>query len=443
MVSRRGISTPVLALLLIIVLLIGVAIGYFIPRPGAVETVTVTAPGAAPTATVTVTAPTGLPREIVIGSPLALTGAFASFGARQKAAIEMAQEEINEFVSKAGIPVKFTFLFEDTEQKADVSLAKVQSLAAKGIKVFVGFSSSSEIRGPSAYLDTNKLIAISGSSTAPRATIGKRFDEGSYIFRVLPTCEYEGRALAKAFIDLGFKKAAIITTKDAYSEAIERSFIENFRKLGGEIVAQVSYEYGVKTFAPEISVLESALTKYSNKEAALLANTWEDVSLLLQEAQARNSPLLNYVWLGTDCYAQSTIIISEAGEIAAKVKLLSVLFEAPHTEVYYNFVEKFKKRTGQMPDIYAMAQYDAAWIAALSILTAGTLDTTKIREVIPYICSHYYGVIGNPTLLPTGDAAIMDVAFYEVKIVDGKPTWIDVGIYNSALDKLSWTVPPI
>ncbi|MEM3930012.1 MAG: ABC transporter substrate-binding protein, partial [Candidatus Korarchaeum sp.] len=192
MSSRRGISTPVLALLLIIMLLIGVAIGYFIPRPGAAETVTTT-----------VTAPTtGLPPEVVIGSPLGLSGAFASFGARQKAAIEMAQEEINTFLSKAGIPVKFTFLFEDTEQKADVSLAKVQSLAAKGVKVFVGFSSSSEIRGPSAYLDTNKLIAISGSSTAPRGTIGKRWDEGSYIFRVLPTCEFEGRALAKAFIEL-------------------------------------------------------------------------------------------------------------------------------------------------------------------------------------------------------------------------------------------------
>ncbi|MEL9914714.1 MAG: ABC transporter substrate-binding protein, partial [Thermoplasmatales archaeon] len=389
------------------------------------------------------TAPTtGLPPEVVIGSPLGLSGAFASFGARQKAAIEMAQEEINTFLSKAGIPVKFTFLFEDTEQKADVSLAKVQSLAAKGVKVFVGFSSSSEIRGPSAYLDTNKLIAISGSSTAPRGTIGKRWDEGSYIFRVLPTCEFEGRALAKAFIELGFKKAAIITTKDAYSEAIEKSFIKNFQELGGEIVKTISYEYGVKTFAAEISVLEDALTKYSNNEAALLANMWEDVALFLQEVQARNSPLLNYVWFGTDCFAQSTIIIQEAGQTAAKVKLISVLFEAPHTEVYYNFVEKFKRRTGQMPDIYAMAQYDAAWIAALSILTAGSLDTDKIREIVPVICSHYYGVTGNPTLLPTGDAAIMDVAFYKVSVIDGKPTWVDVGIYNSALDKLSWTTTP-
>ncbi|RSN67227.1 amino acid ABC transporter substrate-binding protein, partial [Candidatus Korarchaeum cryptofilum] len=436
---RRGISTPVLALLLIVVLLIGVAIGYFIPRPGAAQTVTVTGP--ATTVTVTATA-AALPSEILIGSPLGLSGAFASFGARQKAAIEMAQEEINEFLKKAGIPTKFTFLFEDTEQKPDVSLAKVQSLAAKGVKVFVGFSSSGEIRGPSAYLDTNKLIAISGSSTAPRGTIGKRFDEGSYIFRVLPTCEYEGRALAKAFIDMGFKKAAIITTKDAYSEAIEKSFIENFQKLGGEVVAKVSYQYGVKTYAAEMSTLEDALTKYSNKEAALLANMWEDVALFLQEAKARNSPLLNYVWFGTDCFAQSTIIINEAGDIAAKVKLISVLFEAPHTQVYYNFVEKFKKRTGQMPDIYAMAQYDAAWIAALSILAAGSLDTDKIREVIPVVCSHYYGVIGNPALLPTGDAAIMDVAFYSVKIVDGKPTWVSVGIFNSALGTLTWTQAP-
>ena len=434
--NRRGITTPVLAVLLIVVLLVGIGIGYAIPKPAPA------APTPTPTPTPTPAPTVGLPSEILIGSPLGLSGSFASFGARQKAAIEMAQEEINAFLSKAGIPVKFTFLFEDTEQKPDVSLAKVQSLAAKGVKVFVGFSSSSEIRGPSAYIDSNKLIAISGSSTAPRSTIGKRFDEGSYIFRVLPTCEYEGRALAKAFIDMGFKKAAIITTKDAYSLAIESSFIENFQKLGGEVVAKVSYEYGIKTYAAEMSVLEDALTKYSNKEAALLANMWEDVALFLQEAQARNSPLLNYVWFGTDCFAQSTTIINEAGNIAAKVKLISVLFEAPHTQVYYNFVEKFKNRTGQMPDIYAMAQYDAAWIAALSILTAGSLDTSKIREVIPIVCSHYYGVIGNPALLPSGDAAIMDVGYYDVKIVNGKPTWVSVGTFNSALDTLSWTTTP-
>jgi len=432
MVPRRGVSTPVLASLLIVVLLIGVAIGYFIPRPGAV-----TVPAA------NVTAPTGLPKEIVIGSPLALTGSFASFGARQKAAIEMAQEEINDFVARAGIPVKFTFLFEDTEQKADVSLAKVQSLVAKGVKVLVGFSTSTEVRGASAYVDANKILTFCGSSVAPRSTIGKRFDEGSYIIRLQPTCEYEGLALAKAFINLGFKKVAIITTKDAYTEALEKAFTEEFERLGGEVVGRVSYAYGVKTFGPEISMLESALAKYSNKEAALFSNMWEDVVLLLQEAQARNSSLLNYVWFGNDDYAGSTIIISEAGNIASKVKLLSVQFEAPHTEVYYNFVEKFKNRTGQMPDIYAMTQYDAAWMAALTILTAGTLNTTKLREVAPIVYNHYFGVTGNHQLLPTGDAAAMDVAYWEVKIVDGKPTWVNVGIFNSALSELTWMAPPI
>ncbi|MCS7103620.1 MAG: ABC transporter substrate-binding protein, partial [Candidatus Korarchaeum sp.] len=339
-------------------------------------------------------------------------------------------------------PVKFTVLFEDDEMRPDVALTKVQTLAAKGVKVMVGFSSSGEIRGSSTYIDQNKIVAISGSSTAPRSSIGKRYDEGSYIIRVLPNCEYEGRALAKAFIDMGFKKAAIITTKNVYSEAIEKSFIENFKKLGGEIILQLSYEEGTKTFASEISMLESAMTKYSKDEVALLANMWEDVAILLQQVHQRNSPLLNYVWFGTDCFAQSTVIINEAGEQAARVKLISVLFEAPHTEVYYKFVEKFKARTGQMPDIYAMGQYDATWIAALSILTAGKYDPDAIRAVIPYVCAHYYGVIGNPTLLPSGDAAMMDVAFYAVKIVDGKPSWVDVGIYSSATDVLTWTVTP-
>ncbi|MEM3833297.1 MAG: ABC transporter substrate-binding protein [Thermoprotei archaeon] len=407
----------------IIVLIIGAALGYAVTM--------LTVPPA-------VTGPTGLKGEILIGAPLALTGAFGSFGTREKYAIEIAQSDINDFVTKAGIPVKFTFLIEDTETKPDVALSKVQALAAKGVKVLVGGLTSGELRGISAYVDANKIVTLSSASTADRGSIGKGFDEGSYIIRTLPSCEAEGVAMTKAILSMGYKKIAIITAKVTYSEAIERAFISEFEKAGGKVVYKISYEEGTKTFTTELSLLEAEMTKYSKDEIALFANMWEDVALFLQQAEGRKSPLLEYTWFGPDTYAYSTVVLNEAGTIASKVKLISVNFEAPVTEQYLKFVEVYKNKVGETPDIYAVGAYDNAWIAALSILAAGKYDGEAIRSVVPYVANHFYGALGNPALLPNGDREIMDQAFYAIKIVAGKPEWVRVALYESATGKLTW-----
>ncbi|MEM3642015.1 MAG: hypothetical protein QXH37_08860, partial [Candidatus Bathyarchaeia archaeon] len=77
---------PAIVALIIISLLVGLVIGYFIPRP--VEEIA-----------------GGLSGEIPIGICLTLTGDFASYGARAKVAVEIAFEEIDDFVSKARLPV--------------------------------------------------------------------------------------------------------------------------------------------------------------------------------------------------------------------------------------------------------------------------------------------------------------------------------------------------
>jgi branched-chain amino acid transport system substrate-binding protein len=409
---------------IVIALIIGVVLGYAASMLMAPPTVT---PG-----------PTGLSGEILIGCPLALTGAFGSFGTREKYAIEIAQNEINDFVTKAGVPVTFTFLIEDTETKPDVALSKVQALAAKGVKVLAGGFTSGELRGIGAYVEANKIVTLASASTADRKSIGKGFDEGSYIIRTLPSCEAEGVAMTKAILDMGYNKIAIITAKVTYSEAIEKAFISEFEKAGGEVVYEISYEEGTKTFTSELSLLEAEMTKYTKDEIALFANMWEDVALFLQQAEGRNSPLLEYTWFGPDTYAYSTVVLDEAGTIAAKVKLISVNFEAPATERYLKFVEVFKGRVGEIPDIYAVGAYDNAWIAVLSILSAGKYDGEAIRAVIPYVANHFYGALGNPALLPNGDRETMDQGFYAIKIVAGKPDWVRVALYESGTGKLTW-----
>jgi hypothetical protein len=92
-----------------------------------------------------------------------------------------------------------------------------------------------------------------------------------------------------------------------------------------------------------------------------------------------------------------------------------------------------------VPDIYAVAVYDAAWIAVLSIIAAGKYDGATIRGVVPYVADRYNGAAGNPVLLPNGDRANMDQEFYAVEMgTSGTATWIDVGHYDAASSTFKW-----
>jgi len=152
-----------------------------------------------------------------------------------------------------------------------------------------------------------------------------------------------------------------------------------------------------------------------------------------------NSPLLNYRWIGQDSITQSTVIASESGVPASKVKLTGLLYAAPSSDAYNKLSAEIKQSTGQVPDIYAVAMYDAAWLAVLAILAAGKYDGPSVKAVLPYVADRYYGASGNPILKPNGDRETMDQEFYAVEMGgNGTATWVDVGHYDSASNTFKW-----
>ncbi|MEM3619464.1 MAG: ABC transporter substrate-binding protein, partial [Candidatus Korarchaeum sp.] len=216
MSSRRGISTPVLALLLIIMLLIGVAIGYFIPRPGAAETVTVTAPGAAVTTTVTVG--TALPSEVPFGVIVSRSGTWASSGLQSEVIAKIAESDINDFVKALGLNVKFKFYFEDDETNPSLTLQRAQSLAAKGIKVIFGSLTSKQTKSLAEFANTQKVVVMSSASTAPRERVAP---PGGYLFRITAESSTpDSKALLNVLKTLGIKYVVTITIDDTYNLAV-------------------------------------------------------------------------------------------------------------------------------------------------------------------------------------------------------------------------------
>jgi ABC-type branched-subunit amino acid transport system substrate-binding protein len=107
---------------------------------------------------------------------------------------------------------------------------------------------------------------------------------------------------------------------------------------------------------------------------------------------------------------------------------------APLTTKHLTLNAAVKSTMGQEPDIYALATYDAAWVAALSILNAGKYDTDAIKAAVPTVAASYWGATGNTELNSKGDRVTMDMEFWAVV----QSQWQRVATYSSVDKQVSW-----
>jgi len=418
--STSLLKPSVLALLLVF-LVVGGVIGYALHPT----------PPPAPTPT------TLLPSVIPIGVVLTVTGDFSSYGVRAQATAKIAESEINSYTATLGLPVSFKFYYEDYETQPDVALTKVQALYAQGIQIIIGGMTSGAMKTIDQYVDTNHILVIDGTSTAARESVAP---PGDYEVRIVPAAEAEGAALTAAMLNKGYMNVAMVSSEDTYSLSIHDAFKSAYTAAGGNIVADVTYSYpGTSDFTVVLNTLEAAVAPLlaANKTVAIFANMWEDVAVMLNQANSRNSPLLSLTWFGPDTYSGDTVISKDAGPVATKVKLISVQLGSPVTTRSQMLNATLMAQMGQAPDVYALATYDAAWIAALAILQAGTYNATAVKAALPTVCSLFWGATGNTELNSAGDRVTMDMVFWAV--VMGQ--WVEVGSYSSVSKQVTWSTP--
>ena len=178
--------------------------------------------------------------EIVIGEYGSLTGTTATFGISTKNGIDMAIEEVNKAGGLLGKQVRV--IVEDDQGKPEEAQTVVTKLITKDQVVAVlGEVASSNSLAAAPVAQQNGIPMISPSSTNPEVT-----EIGDYIFRVCFIDPFQGLVMAKfAANTLKMKNVAILRDiKNDYSVGLADVFIENFKKMGGTIVADESYSEG-------------------------------------------------------------------------------------------------------------------------------------------------------------------------------------------------------
>ncbi|AIG98269.1 MULTISPECIES: ABC transporter substrate-binding protein [Archaeoglobus] len=387
---------------------------------------------------------------IKIGVMIDLSGPLTTYGNSIKNTLEIAKEDIDAYLQEKGLPYTVEFYVEDTKVDPKVSLEKVQSLHSKGINLIIGPMGSGEVKNIMGYVQSNKIIIISPSSTALPSLLGlTKPEDKKYVFRFVGTDDLQTDAIAAELKDLGIKAVLITYIGNAWGKGLYETIKPKLEAAGIEIKDYVEYpEPPPADFSPYIAKLEGDLDEllktYDASEVAVVAFSYEEAATMLAQTKD-DSPLLNVLWLGCDGTALSDKML-EVCDKASKVRMLSTLFESKG-EAYEQLAKKYKERGfGDSPYQYALNAYDAAWVLVLSYIEVvkekGSYDPDAMNAKIPEVTEKYskgeYGVkpvSGYIKLNEWNDRASGDYAIYEVT-QDCK--WQTAGIWKFTENKIEW-----
>jgi branched-chain amino acid transport system substrate-binding protein len=322
--------------------------------------------------------------EIIVGEFGSLTGTTATFGISTKNGIDMAIDEVN----KAGglLGKKVRVIVEDDQGKPEEAQTVVTKLITKDQVIAVlGEVASSRTMAAAPVAQQNGIPLISPSSTNPKVT-----EIGDYIFRVCFIDPFQGLVMAKfAANTLKVKNVAILRDiKNDYSVGLADVFVDNFKKLGGNIVADESYSEGDTDFSAQLTSMKS-----KNPQAVFLPGYYTEVGLVVRQAKKLG---LTIPFMGGDGWDSPKLV--EIGGDAVDGSYYSNHFSvADPNPAIQKFVGDYRARYGQTPDALAGLGFDAAGVLFDAIKRTNSTDGSKIRDAIAET-KDYPGITGRITL---------------------------------------------
>lgn len=416
--------------LIIVALVVGIILGYVFGLA--------MAPPAPPAEEQPPEQPPGLSGTITVGALLDLSGGLATYGENSKAALELAESEINSWLDAIGANWSIEVRFEDTQVKPAVALSKLQTLAGEGVKFVIGPMSSAEVSEIKSFADENKILVISPSSTSPALAI-----KGDYIFRFCPTDLFQGPAAIEMVVEAGVEHLVIMWRGDTWGDGLKESMADAAQEAGIMVHEAARYNPEAEEFSSEVAQLasqvQSLVDQYGADKVGVTLIAFREAAAVF--AAAREYDVLWQVrWFGSDGTALLSEIISnpDVAEFAAAVKFLNPIFApgaSPYNEKLRNYV---LDRLNREPDAYAYASYDALWAIALSIQLTQTDDPEVIKGVLPNVVERMIGASGAFSLDENGDRASADYDLYVPVEEDGTYSWKKAGTWRFVTGTIEW-----
>ncbi len=321
---------------------------------------------------------------LLIGEYGSLTGGTATFGQSTHKGIMLATDEIN---SQGGLLDKqIKIITEDDQSKPEeAKTAVIKLLKQNGVIALLGEVASSRSLAAAPDAQRAKVPMISPASTNPKVT-----EVGDYIFRACFVDTFQGSSMAKfVYNNLRLRNIAILKDiKNDYSVGLADFFEKTFKQLGGNIISVESYSEDDTEFRAQLTAM-----KAKNPDGIYVPGYYTEVGLIARQARGLG---LNVPLLGGDGW-DSPKTVEIGGSAVDGSYFTNHYAEDDPNPIIQNFIQKFKKKYGIVPDAMAVLGYDAANILFNAIKVANSAEPSKIREAIAQT-KNFLGVSGSITM---------------------------------------------
>ena len=255
------------------------------------------------------------------------------------------------------------------------------------------------------------IPVVGTSCTNPLVTL-----ERDYYFRVCFIDPFQGASAATyAYTNLGMKRAAVMTDmSNDYSIGLSAFFRNAFKKLGGEVVADVKYNSGDTDFK---SLLKELTAK--EPDIVFLPVYFAEGSLVLKQAYEMKVP---FRFIGADGMDNPDIVnIGPAVEGFLHTTFAYDPSMKDMNPVAKKFTEEWNKAyPGKAPNVNSALGYDSYIMLADAITRARSADPQAIRDALEKT-KNLPTVTGLTTINETHDAE-KEMGIVEIR--NGKKTFL-------------------
>jgi branched-chain amino acid transport system substrate-binding protein len=338
---------------------------------------------------------------IKIGLNAPITGDIPKVGEGSKFAAQMWLEDIKKAggLEVGGKKYPVEVIIEDNESKAESAVkANTKMITEDEVIAIVGPQASSQAIPAGDVANNYQTPMISPWSTNPNTT-----KDRPYVFRGCFLDPFQGPVLANFVKDkFGFKKAAVLfDVASDYPKGLAEVFKKAWEEKNGA-GSVVAYE----SFTTKDADFSSQLTKIINSGAEFLFTPqyYNEVALIVKQAHELGwkKPIIGsdswgsaetVALCGKDCYGLffSTHYAAAGAKGATK-----------------DFIERYKKKYGYVPDDVAALTWDSLRLVQQAIRNAGKItgktkkDRKAVRDALAKI-KNFDGITGAMTFTEDGD----------------------------------------
>ena len=321
----------------------------------------------------------GQAKPYKIGTMQPLSGASAVGGKTALVGTQLAVERINRSGGINGRPVEL--VIADYESKPDVGRRRAEKLAVEDkIDIHQGGFMSNVCLACMPVWEEHQIVNMIGVCLDPTITTTKC---SRYTFRPFDYAPAQAVAFAPYLVNKLGKKWHIVYHDYAWGQTTRDAYVEQIRKVGGDVVGSTGIPLGTADMTPFLSKLTGGFDGlfgiFAGKDAVTIGNQVYDLGLSKR-----------YRWAGDGSIAESTNLPALGNKIEGFVgqNRYVPVFEPPlntsyHRKFFDEAVVALRKidPSGPLPDRFVQSNFEAMNFVRLAIQKSGfqgRQDTAKL-----------------------------------------------------------------